>query len=183
MISPKMQKALNDQVNAELYSSYLYLAMAAYFQSLNLQGFVNWMKCQALEELYHAMRIYDFIAERGGRARLSAIALPEGDWKSPSAAFQAVYGHEVKVTGLINGLVDLSIKEKDHATNNFLQWYVSEQVEEESAADAIVQKLKLAGNQGQALFMIDQELATRVVNLQPDVKVVIVPAPTGGTGA
>lgn len=180
MLKPKMEKAFNAQINAELYSSYLYLAMAAYFQSLNLPGFVNWMKCQALEELYHAMKIYDFVAERGGRVKLEAVKKPAESWKSPLAAFQEVYAHETKVTGLINNLVDLAIREKDHAAHNFLQWFVAEQVEEESGTDAVVQKLKLAGDGGPALFMIDQELATRVVNLQPDIKVTINPAAAAG---
>lgn len=180
MLSKKMEKALNGQINAELYSSYLYLSMAGYFQSLNLRGFVNWMKCQALEELYHAMRFYDFVHERGGRATMAAIEKPAGQWPTPLAAFQNVYQHEMKVTGLINELVNLAIAEKDHATNNFLQWYVSEQVEEEANADAVVQKLKLARGEGQALFMIDQELMTRAFTLLPDVKVAINPAPAGG---
>jgi ferritin len=162
MLSEKMKHALNEQVNAELYSSYLYLSMAAYFTKANLQGFTRWMEVQALEELTHAMKFFNFIGERGGQVTLTPIDGPATSWKSPLAAFEAVYQHEVKVTNLIHKLVDLAIKEKDHASNNFLQWFVSEQVEEETSADAIVQKLKLVGKDGGGLFMLDQELGQRV---------------------
>lgn len=162
MISKKVEKALNAQVNAELYSAYLYLSMESYFQSKNLNGFANWMRVQTQEEVSHAMKIYDFINERGGRALLKAIEGPQTEWKSPLAAFEAAYAHEQKVTGLINDLVDLSIKEKDHATNIFLQWFVEEQVEEEASADAIVQQLKLMEKAPGGMFMLDRELGQRV---------------------
>lgn len=162
MIKKKMQQALNKQLNAELYSSYLYLSMSAYFNSINLKGFANWMKVQAQEELSHAMKFYNFILERGGKVILSEIDPPQSEWNSPLAAFEHVYRHEQKVTSLINSLVDLSISEGDHATNNFLQWFVTEQVEEEASADEVVQKLKLAGKSAGGLFMIDRELAQRV---------------------
>ena len=167
MINEKIQDAFNDQLNAELYSSYLYLAMAAYFQSLNLEGFANWMRCQAQEEILHAMKFYSFINERAGRVVLSAIEGPPTAWDSPLAAFEDAYRHEEKITGLINGLVDLAIQEKDHAANAFLQWFVNEQVEEESSVDAVVHQLNLAGGQGSGLFMIDRELATRVFVFPP----------------
>ena len=162
MIDEKMQDALNKQLNAELYSSYLYLSMAAYFQGVNLGGFANWMRVQAQEELSHAMKFYDYVNERGGRVALQAVEAPPSEWDSPLAVFEHVYQHEQKVTGLINKLVDLAIEARDHATNNFLQWFVSEQVEEEDSADEVVQRLKLVGDDPSGLFMIDRELAQRV---------------------
>ena len=161
MLNEKIQAALNKQLNAELYSSYLYLSMSGYFQSINLPGFANWMRVQAQEELVHAMKFYDFINERGGRVNLKEIKGPPTEWDSPQAMFEHVYKHEQMVTGLINDLVDLAMEEKDHATNNFLQWFVSEQVEEEANVQAILDKLNLVGDNGVALFMIDQELGQR----------------------
>ena len=162
MISKKMEDALNEQVNAELYSAYLYLSMESYFKSQNLNGFANWMRIQTQEEVMHATKIYDFINERGGRVILKAIEGPPTEWDSTLAVFKAVYEHEQKVTGLINDLVDLAIKEKDHATNSFLQWFVNEQVEEESTADEIVQQLKMVENAPGGIFMFDRELGQRV---------------------
>ncbi len=162
MLTNKMQQALNDQVNAELYSSYLYLSMAAYFESVDLPGFSNWMRVQAQEELVHALKFYDFINERGGRVTLTAIDGPPTQWDSPLAVFEQAYAHEQKVTGLINSLVDTAEVLKDHATRSFLSWFVDEQVEEEASADGVVRKLKLAGESGSGLFMIDQELGQRV---------------------
>lgn len=162
MIKKNIQKALNKQINAELYSAYLYLSMSAYFQSVNLAGFANWMRVQALEEMTHADKFYNFIVERGGRIELEAIEAPPKEWASPLAVFENAYKHEQKVTSMINDLVDLAIKEKDHASNIFLQWFVTEQVEEEASADEVVQKLKLAGDKGSGLFMLDGELSKRV---------------------
>ena len=162
MISKKMEDALNNQVNAELYSAYLYLSMAACFESMNLPGFANWMRVQTQEETTHAMKIYDYICERGGRVMLKAIEAPPANWKSPLAAFEAALKHEQKVTGLINNLVNLAVAGKDHATQIFLQWFVSEQVEEEKSADEIVQKLKLTKNMPGALYMLDKEMGQRV---------------------
>ena len=161
MISKKMQDALNGQINAELYSSYLYLAMEAYFQSINLSGFANWMRVQAQEEKAHAMKMYDFIIERGGRVMLDEIAKPPGEWKSPLAVFEASYKHEQKVTGLINDLADLAMKEKDHAAGVFLQWFITEQVEEEKNASEIVGKLQLLKDSAGSMYMLDKELGKR----------------------
>jgi len=162
MISKKLEGAINEQINAELFSSYLYLSMSAYFESISLPGFANWMRVQAQEELFHAMKFFDFINERGGKVILKDIKASQWQWKSPLEVFEHVYSHEQKVTTLINGLVNLAVGEKDHATNNFLQWYVTEQVEEEASAGGMVKKLQLVGDTGNALFMMDQELAKRV---------------------
>ena len=162
MIKEKIQDALNKQINAELYSSYLYLSMSAYFESINLKGFASWMRVQTQEELVHAMKFYDYLIERGGKVVLSSIESPPTEWSSPLAIFENAYQHEQKVTGLINDLVDLAIAEKDHATNIILQWFVSEQVEEEASADEVVQKIKLMGDARGGIFMLDRELAQRV---------------------
>ncbi|UCG58223.1 MAG: ferritin [Phycisphaerales bacterium] len=167
MISKKMVEALNDQINAELYSAYLYLSMEAYFESKNLTGFAKWMRAQTQEEVVHAMKIYDFVNERGGRVALKAIEQPPTEWKSPLAAFEAAYKHEQLVTGLINNLVNLAVAEKDHATNSFLQWFVDEQVEEETSVDNVVQNLKMAQDAPGALFMLDRELGQRVFTPPP----------------
>ena len=168
MISKKMQDALNEQINAEMYSAYLYLAMNAYFQSINFNGFAQWMRVQYQEEMMHAMKIYDFIAERGGRIVLDAIDKPQGEWKSPLAAFEAAYKHEQKVTGLIHGLVELAKKEKDHATDIFLQWFVTEQVEEENNASEIVAKLQMLKDSAGQMFMFDRELGKRKAESEGD---------------
>lgn len=161
MIGKKMEKALNEQINAEMYSAYIYLAMAAYFESKNLPGSASWMRVQTQEETAHAMKLYDFVCERGGRVVLKAIDEPPKDWKSPLAVFEAAYKHERYITGRINKLVDLALQEKDHATNAFLQWFVNEQVEEETTADGVVQNLKIAEKAPGAMFMIDRELGQR----------------------
>ena len=161
MLTAKMQKALNNQLNAELYSSYLYLSMNAYFKSVNLDGFANWMYYQAQEELEHAMKFYDFINQRSGKVELLPIEAPPAEWDSPLAVFEATLKHEQKVTGLINDLVDVAHEERDHATNIFLQWFVSEQVEEEENVGGVLEQLKLMGDAKGALFMIDRELAKR----------------------
>lgn len=162
MLSERMEQELNKQLNAELYSAYLYLAMAAHFLANNLDGFANWMLVQNQEETAHAMKFYHFINERGGRVHLDIIAKPEGEWSSPLEVFEATLRHEQKVTGLINHLVDVAMAERDHASNAFLQWFITEQVEEEAAAETIIQNLKLAGDNPQALLMLDRELGTRV---------------------
>ncbi len=162
MLKKKMLKALNDQINAEMYSAYLYLSMDAYFQSINLTGFANWMRVQTQEEMMHATKFYDFVNERSGRVTLEAIAKPEFTWESPLACFEAILKHEQYVTELINNLTDLSIAEKDHATNNFLQWFISEQVEEEASATDVIENLKLIKDNPSGLFMMNQELGKRV---------------------
>jgi ferritin len=161
-LSKRIEGELNRQVNAELYSGYLYLAMDSYFQSLNLKGLASWMNAQAKEELFHAMKIYDYVNERGGRTSLSAIDAPKKAWKSPLEAFREAYSHEVMVTGMINDLVDLAQKEKDHATFNMLQWFVKEQVEEEAQTDDAVKRLELIGKNPNGLLMLDQQMGARV---------------------
>ena len=161
MLTDKMQNALNGQLNAELYSSYLYLSMNAYFKSVNLDGFANWMYYQAQEELEHSMKFYDFVIQRGGKVVLTQIEAPPIEWDSPMAVFEATLAHEQKVTGLINDLVEVALEERDHATNIFLQWFVSEQVEEEESVSGVLEQLKLMGDAQGGLFMIDRELAKR----------------------
>ena len=162
MLTPDMQEKLNAQLNAELYSSYLYLSMSAYFESSDLDGFANWMRVQAREELMHAMKFFDFISSRGGRVVLEPIEGPPTDWQSAADAFEEVYRHEQKVTGLINALASSAVAESDHATNSFLQWFVNEQVEEEESANRVLRNLKLIGGDGTGLLMLDRELAQRV---------------------
>jgi ferritin len=161
MLTEKMQTALNGQLNAELYSSYLYLSMNAYFKSVNLDGFANWMYYQAQEELEHSMKFYDFIIQRGGKVVLTQVEAPPTEWDSPLAVFEATLAHEQKVTGLINDLVEIALEERDHASHIFLQWFVSEQVEEEESVGGVLEQLKLMGDAKGGLFMIDRELAKR----------------------
>ncbi len=161
MVNEKMEAALNAQLNAEVYSGYLYLSMAAYFEDIDLAGFANWMRVQAAEELEHGMKFYDYIIRRGASVTLTAIDAPQTEWDSPLAAFTHVLEHEQMVTGLINDLVDLAIEEKDHATNNFLQWFVEEQVEEEENAMENLAKLKLAGDDKSILYKLNEEFAGR----------------------
>ena len=157
-----MEEALNGQLNAELYSAYLYLSMAAYFESADLAGFANWMRVQFQEEQFHAMKFYDYIIERSGRVTLTRIEAPPSEWNSSPAVFEATLEHEQKVTGLINDLVYLARDEKDNASEIFLQWFVNEQVEEEDNAGTIVGQLKLIKNSPEALFMMDKDMAQRV---------------------
>ena len=162
MLNTKIQDGFNKQINEELFSSYLYLSMAAHFESQSLTGMAHWMRLQAQEELGHALKFFDFINDRDGRVVLAAVAAPKTEWDSILNAFEESLAHEQKITGLINGLVDLALSEKDHAANTFLEWFVTEQVEEEAAVRTVVDKLKLAGDSGVATFMIDGELGTRV---------------------
>ena len=162
MLKKKIQNACNKQLNAETFSAYLYWSMSAYFDSMNLKGFATWMRVQALEEMTHAEKFFNFISERGGRVLMAAVDAPETQWESPLAAFEGAYAHEVMVTGLINDLMDLAVAESDHAASIFLQWFVSEQGEEEASADEVIQKLKLIGKDSASLFMLDQELGQRV---------------------
>ena len=163
MLSKKIENAINKQINAELWSAYLYLSMSAHFESINLGGFANWMRVQAQEELGHAMKFYHHVIERRGRVTVTAIAAPSISWKSPLNAFEDAFKHEQKVTGMINDLANMAAGEKDHATANMLQWFIDEQVEEELSTDAIVQKLKMIGTNTGGLYMLDHELAQRKV--------------------
>lgn len=165
MISGKMANALNNQVNAEMYSAYLYLSMNAYFEAEGFGGFAAWMRAQVQEEMFHAIKIYDFINERGGRAVLKTIDAPPAEWESPLDVFKASLAHEEKVTGLINDLVDISIELKDHATNSFLMWFVDEQVEEESNVGDIVRKLEIIADTPNGMFMMDRELGGRTFTM------------------
>ncbi len=162
MIDERMKDEINKQINAELYSAYLYLSMATYFEEQGLPGFANWMYVQNQEETFHGMKFFHYLAERGGRVELLAIDEPPREWASPLAVFEHVYEHEQHVTSLINNLVNVAEELKDRATFNELQWFVAEQVEEEANADAIVSKLRLTKDAPAALFMIDNELAARV---------------------
>lgn len=161
MLSNKMQEALNDQINAEYFSSYLYLSMAAHCEAINLQGFAHWMRVQSQEEMGHAMKFFDFVLDRGGRVALKQVQGPPTSWQSPVAVFEATLEHERLITSRIGKLVDLALAESDHATNAFLQWFVNEQVEEEKTADSILQKLRLMQDAPGGLFLLDQELAQR----------------------
>jgi len=161
MINPKIEKAFNEQINAELYSAYIYLSMAAYFDAKNFSGMAAWMKRQADEEMEHAMKFYSYIIENGGKVHFKAIEAPPKTWKSALEVFDAAYKHECKVTKLIHTLVDLAKKLNDHAASIFLQWFVTEQIEEEATASSIVDKLKLIKENGAALLMLDHELGKR----------------------
>lgn len=161
MINEKMEKAFNDQINKELYSEYLYLAMKSYFVELNLQGFVNWFDVQVQEEHAHAMGMYDYVLERGGKVELFAIDKPEVEGKTPLEVFEQVLKHEEFVTSRINALMDVAEEGKDRAALSFLDWYLKEQVEEESNVGGVLATLKLIGDDKKALLMLDKELATR----------------------
>jgi ferritin len=161
MIGAKMQEALNGQINAEMYSAYIYLSMSAFFESKDLPGLASWMKAQAQEEVVHSMKLYTHIIERGGRVTLGAIDAPQTEWDSPQAVFEAAYKHEQHVTKLIHDLVALAIKENDYPAKNMLDWFVDEQVEEEATASGIVAMMKMAGSEGPALLMLDRQLAAR----------------------
>jgi len=170
MLSEKMIKSLNGQINKELYSAYLYLSMAAHSTSIGLNGFANWFNVQVKEELTHAEKFYNYVNQQSGKVVLEAIDEPDKDFSSPADLFKRTLEHEQKVTKMINNLVDLAKKQNDHATETFLQWFVTEQIEEEANATENVQKLKLVGKDGNGLLMVDSQLATRV----------FVPPQTGG---
>lgn len=161
MLGKVLEDAINEQINKELYSAYLYLSMSAYCESVNLPGFANWMRVQAQEELGHAMMLFDHVNDRGGRVVLKAIDQPIPVWKSPLEMFEQVLKHERKVTGLIDQLYAVAVKENDYATQMQLQWFITEQVEEEKNAGAMVEQLKLIGDQTAPLLMLDKQLSTR----------------------
>ncbi|MDA3860627.1 MAG: ferritin [Melioribacteraceae bacterium] len=169
MISKVMEEALNKQLNRELFSSYLYLSMATFFDSNSFVGMAQWMKLQAEEEHIHSMKFFDFIQKIGGRVILEQIDKPQLDWDSAQQAFEDALAHEEYITKHINELTDLAIAERDHSTKTFLQWYVDEQVEEEATANEIVQKFKLIGDSKSGLYMLDRELGARI--LTPDTAV------------
>ena len=161
MLSKTMQDAINEQIRDELYSAYLYLSMAAYFETLSLPGFATWMRAQSQEEVAHAMKFFDFVNERGGRVELHAINQPPVEFESPLAVFEATYEHEQTVTGLIHNLYALALEEKDYAAQVMLHWFIEEQVEEEDSVSQILDTLERIGYKDQALVMLDRELGQR----------------------
>lgn len=161
MLKQSVEKALNNQLNAELYAWYLYLSMANYSESKNFTGFAHWLKLQAKEEMEHAMKFYEYINRVGGNVELMAIKEPPKEWKSFINVFEDVLKHEKFVTESIHKIVDLSVSEKDHATTNFLQWFIEEQVEEEENATYVLEKIKLIGDNTQGLLFFDKELSQR----------------------
>lgn len=161
MISKSMQNAINDQINKELYSSYLYLSMSAFFVHKNLPGFATWMSVQADEERGHGMRLYEHLLDRGGKIELKPIAGPESEWKTNLEVFKQVQEHEAAVTASINALYELALKEKDYPAQILLQWFITEQVEEEKNAAEIVQQLELIDAHGTAVLMLDHQLGKR----------------------
>jgi ferritin len=160
-MNPKVEKALNEQIHAEFFSFYLYLSVGAYFTSNHLDGFAHWMRIQSQEEFNHAMKLFDFVNERGGAVELLALDAPTREWASPSAAVEAVLNHERAISARINALVDLATAENDHATTVLLHWYVSEQVEEEATADTLFHQVKMVESSPHGLLMIDRELSGR----------------------
>lgn len=162
MLSKKLEQQLNDQVQYEFDSAYLYLSMSAWFETKNLKGFANWMRIQFQEEQAHALHMFDYISERGGLVKLQALTTPKNSWKNIIEVFKDTLAHEQTVTKRINNLVSAASTEKDHASFNFLQWYVGEQVEEEANVSQILEQLKLIEGTGPGLFMIDKELQIRV---------------------
>lgn len=163
MASKKMIDSLNNHLNEEFYSSYLYLSMSAYFEDKNLKGFANWFKIQSQEEYGHGMKFYAFIHQVGGKIALKAIKAPKITWKSFMEVFAETLAHEKHITGLINKLVGQAMQEKDYATNNFLQWFINEQVEEEATVEEIINKLEMIGDAKSGLFMMDRELGARAL--------------------
>jgi ferritin len=174
MISQTMQDGLNDQINNEFYSSYLYLSMAAYCESINLTGFGHWLRVQSQEEYSHAMRLFDFVLNRGGRVMLKPIAQPQLEFHSPMDVMQQTHQHELEVTGLIHQLYSMAVQEGDYATQVHLQPLITEQVEEEKITTDIVAHLKMIGSRSDALLLLDRELANR----QP-ARPISEPAPSG----
>ncbi len=163
MLNKTIQDAMNEQIKNELYSAYLYLSMSAYCESINLAGFAHWMRVQAQEEVGHAVKFYGFIHDRGGRVVLQAIDQPPVEFQSPLDVFEKTLEHEQKVTAMIHDLYTLAVQEKDYASQIFLQWFVTEQVEEEDNASQIVETLEMIGDNRQSLLMLDRELSGRAV--------------------
>lgn len=161
MLKASVEKALNNQINEEYFSSYLYLSMAAYFESLNLLGFANWMRIQAQEEYIHSMKFFDYVVHAGGNVTLKAIKEPKTKWNTIVETFEDTLEHEQHITDLINKLTSLSLKESDHATYSFLKWFVDEQVEEMANATQILHELKLISKDNSGILMLDRELKVR----------------------
>jgi ferritin len=161
MISKTLQGVLNEQINFELFSAYLYLSMSAHFEAQNLSGFANWMRVQYQEETGHAMKFYKYVHDRNGVVTLKAIAQPATKFKTPVDVFKQVLEHEQKVTSLINKLFELAVKEKDYAAQSFLQWFINEQVEEEKNATDIITMLEMIGDSPVSLIMADRQLGAR----------------------
>ncbi len=161
MISPTMQDAFNAQINAELYSAYLYLSMSAYFEALNLPGSAKWMRVQHGEEQGHAMKMFDFVLDRGGHVVLLPIARPPAEFASPAAAWQAVLEHEQKVTGLIHTLYEQAVAEHDYAAQTMLTWFITEQVEEEKNASLMLERFSAAGANAATLLILDSHFTKR----------------------
>lgn len=161
MLNEKMEESLNSQLNFEIYSSYIYFSMSAYFNHINLPGFASWMQAQTQEELVHARKLYNYINEKGGRIKLNQIDKPPEEWASPLAAFEHALSHEKIVTGRINDLIKLADDLKDQDTHNALQWFAKEQVEEEETVGKVVQKLRQKGDTPDGMDTLDQELGTR----------------------
>ena len=167
MLGKKIQDAMNEQMKNEFYSAYQYLSMAAYCESMNLPGFAHWMRAQSQEETEHAMKFFDFILDRGGRVVLQAMAQPVVEFGSPLEVFERALEHERKVTAMINDLYGLAVRENDYASQTFLQWFVTEQVEEEKNAGDVVETLKMIGDKSEALFLLDRELGQREHGEEP----------------
>lgn len=161
MISAKLQKAINNQVQAEMYSANLYLSMSGYCMSQNLKGFSNWLRVQYQEETEHALKLLDYLLERGGEVELQAIEAPPTEFGKPVEVFEKVLAHEEHVTSLINKLYEVAVEEKDVAAQIFLQWFVTEQVEEEASAGDILAQLRMIGDKTGGIFFLDKELAAR----------------------
>jgi len=161
MLDKEIQSALNQQINVEFNSAYSYLSVAAYFEAINLRGFAHWMRIHYLEERTHANKVYDFIVDRDGRVDLLAIDAPQKEWASPLAAFEWALAAERSNSESIYKLVELAAEKHDHATHTFLQWFISEQVEEEAIVNDMLQRMKLVGDSNAALFLMDQELSQR----------------------
>ena len=161
MLSTALEKAINDQIKNELYSAYLYLSMSAHFEANNMPGSARWMRLQSNEEMSHAMKLFDYVYERGGRVVLQAIDQPPADFGSTLEIFEQALGHEQKVTGMINAIYELAVKENDYPTQIELQWFITEQVEEEKSAGDIVEQLKMVGDHGPSLIMLDRALGAR----------------------
>lgn len=162
MINEKVADIMNQQIVHELYSAYLYLAMSAYFESINLKGAAHWMRCQAQEEEIHAMLFYKHVVDRMGKVILGKIDAPPAVWQSPLEVFVEANKHEQKVTALINNIAKVAQQEADFASNTLLQWFTNEQIEEEAQTDEVAQQLKLVGDNSSALLLLDQKLATRI---------------------